>query len=94
MACLFAAPFFTLQIIENVGITGKPFETPYRLYADLYTPGIQFGFHDFDPNARPQTNLLQRQIYYDQFTVPAVKCIESIASFPPGCASGFPPSSR
>ena len=73
MACLFAVPFFTLQIIENLGIAGKPFETPYRLYADLYTPGIHFGFHDFDPTRRPQTNLPQRQIYYDQFTVPAVK---------------------
>jgi hypothetical protein len=73
VACLFAVPFVTLQIIENLGITGKPFETPYRLYADLYTPGIHFGFHDFDPSRRPQTNLPQRQIYYDQFTVPAVK---------------------
>jgi 4-amino-4-deoxy-L-arabinose transferase-like glycosyltransferase len=66
-----AAPFLALQVIENIGITGHPLKTPYRLYADLYTPQMSFGFHDFDPTVRPQTTLRQRQDYYDQFTIPA-----------------------
>ena len=73
VACVFASPLLALQLIENVGITGNPLRTPYRLYADLYTPQMSFGFHDFDPTVRPQTKLPQRQIYYDQFTVPAVR---------------------
>jgi hypothetical protein len=72
-ACLCATPFLSLQIIENVGVTGDPLRTPYRMYADLYTPQMSFGFHSFDPTVRPQTSLPQRQIYYDQFTVPAAQ---------------------
>ena len=70
---LAAAPFLSLQIIENVGVTGKPLMTPYRAYADLFTPQMSFGFHEFNPHMRPMTNLPQRQIYYYAFTVPAAK---------------------
>jgi hypothetical protein len=68
-----ATPFLALQIIENVGITGSPFRSTYRLYVDLYTPQMSFGFHEFDPAIRPKTSLPQRQDYYDEFTVPAAK---------------------
>jgi 4-amino-4-deoxy-L-arabinose transferase-like glycosyltransferase len=71
VAC--ALPFLGLQVIENLGITGQPFKTPYRLYADLYTPGMSYGFHTFDPTVRPQTTLQQRQDYFDAFTVPAAR---------------------
>jgi len=73
VACLVAtsSPFLSLQLIENIGVTGHALKTPYRLYADLYTPQMSFGFHDFDPTIRPQTTLPQRQDYYDQFTIPA-----------------------
>lgn len=37
LVCVAALPFLAIQIVENVGITGSPFKTPYRLYADLYT---------------------------------------------------------
>src|SRR5204862_6717439 len=36
VAC--AAPFLAIQIILDIGVTGDPFKTPYRLYADLFTP--------------------------------------------------------
>ena len=71
VAC--AIPFLALQVIENIGVTGDALKTPYRLYADLYTPQMSFGFHQFDPSVRPKTNLPQRQDYYDQFTVPAAR---------------------
>src|SRR5207248_95774 len=60
-------------VIENIGVTGNAFKTPYRLYADLYTPQMSFGFHEFNPTIRPQTSLPQRQDYYDQFTLPAAR---------------------
>jgi hypothetical protein len=66
-----AAPFLALQVVQNRSITGRWLETPYRLYADLYTPQMSFGFHRFDPTIRPKTTLQQRVDYYDQFTVPA-----------------------
>jgi hypothetical protein len=34
---------------------------------------MSFGFHDIHPTARPQSTLPQRQIYYEQFTVPALR---------------------
>jgi hypothetical protein len=68
-----AVPFLALQVIENVGVTGEPFKTPYRLYADLYTPQMSFGFHEFDPNVRPRTSLPQKQDYYDVFTAPIAR---------------------
>ena len=71
VAC--AAPFLALQFIQNLGISRDPFKTPYRLYADLYTPQMSFGFHRFDPSARPQTDLPQRIDYYNEFTVPAAR---------------------
>lgn len=71
--CVAAAPFLALQVIQNVGITGDPLKSPYRLYADLYTPQMSFGFHRFDETIRPQTTLPQRQDYYDEFTIPAAR---------------------
>ena len=60
-------------MIENKGVTGQWLKTPYRLYADLFTPQMSFGFHEFDPTIRPQTTLPQRQAYYDEFTIPAAQ---------------------
>jgi hypothetical protein len=70
---LAAAPFLALQGVLNVGLTGRVFQSPYRLYCDLFTPQMTFGFHKFDPTLKPKTNLLQRQIYYEEFTVPAAR---------------------
>src|SRR5205814_6214268 len=71
--CAAAAPFLALQVVQNVGITRKPFKTPYRKYVDEFTPSAAFGFHKWDSSRRPATSLLQRQIYYDKMTIPAVK---------------------
>lgn len=34
---------------------------------------MSLGFHPFDPTVRPQTQLAQREDYYDEFTIPAAQ---------------------
>jgi hypothetical protein len=70
VAC--AAPFIALQLALDRGVTGHWLLTPYRVYCDMFTPQMSFGFHRIDPNARPQTTLQQRIDYYRDFTVGAV----------------------
>ncbi len=71
VAC--ALPFLSLQLLFNRGVTGNFFETPYHRYCELFTPQMTFGFHQYDPDARPQTTLLQRLKYYQEFTVSAAQ---------------------
>ena len=71
VAC--ATPFLALQLVFNRGVTGSFFETPYHRYCELFTPQMTFGFHRYDPTARPQTTLLQRIKYYRGFTVSAAQ---------------------
>ena len=40
------APFSIFQVIFNLGVTGKPFESPYRYYLDRDAPQLSFGFHE------------------------------------------------
>ena len=68
-----AAPFLALQLIFNIGVTGRWNESPYRHHADRFTPGMTFGFHQPDPHAQPQTTLPQRLAYYDDYTLTATK---------------------
>jgi hypothetical protein len=68
-----AIPFLALQIIFNVGVTGMWYQTPFDLYADRDYPGTTLGFHKFDPIRRPVSQLPQKQKYYDDFAVPAIK---------------------
>ena len=68
-----AAPFLTIQIIFNYGVTGNPLLTPYRYSGDLFTPQVSLGFHRFDPSVKPQTNLLQKQVYFELFTAPTAE---------------------
>jgi hypothetical protein len=74
-ACLIGAalPFLALQIVFNVGVTGKWYRTPFDHYADRDYPGTTLGFHEFDPSRRPASQLPQKQKYYDDFAVPAIK---------------------
>jgi hypothetical protein len=74
-ACLVAAalPFLALQIVFNVGVTGKWYRTPFDHYADRDYPGTTIGFHEYDPARRPVSRLPQKQKYYDDFAVPAIK---------------------
>ncbi len=89
-----ALPFLAVQVIQNIGVVGKPFTTPYRAYCDAYTPQMSFGFHDFDPNIRPQTNLQQRLDYYDHFTLPAAREHALVPTWKVWIASRFPVLSK
>jgi hypothetical protein len=64
-----AAPFLLVQLIFNVGVSGSPFTSPYRIYLDRDAPQLSFGFHTFDPNQRPQSKLPQKQIYHLTYNV-------------------------
>jgi hypothetical protein len=59
-----AAPFLALQIAFDLRVTGHVFETPYTLYLNREQPGAAFGFHQFDPNAHPQSALAQQRADY------------------------------
>jgi len=58
-------PFFTVQVVFDLRTTGHAFKTPYTLYLNEQVPGGTFGFHRFDPNARPQSSLPQVQADYE-----------------------------
>jgi hypothetical protein len=66
--CLMAGaiPFLTLQIVFDDGITGNPLKTPYVLYLEQNQPGAVFG-SALKEGEQPQTQLLQKRIYYEQF---------------------------
>lgn len=68
-----AAPFLALQAVFDKGVTGSYVKTPYTLYLEQDQPGTAFGFHPFDPAARPRSPLPQKQDYYDVFFAPAVR---------------------
>jgi 4-amino-4-deoxy-L-arabinose transferase-like glycosyltransferase len=73
LPCLAAAPFLSLQLVLDRGVTGRWTRTPYQEYVDLFNPGLGYGFATFDPSVRPKTTLQQKQDYYDEFVVPEVK---------------------
>lgn len=60
-------PFVSLQLLLNHGITGSWVQTPFGLYADTEYPGTNYGFHPYDPAARPQSELPQMQKLYDRY---------------------------
>ncbi|MDQ3440051.1 MAG: hypothetical protein M3478_06840, partial [Planctomycetota bacterium] len=62
-----AVPLLAVQVVLNYGVTGNALKTPYRLYCDLFVPGISFGFHEPDPSIQLQTAVVQKQVYYDVF---------------------------
>jgi hypothetical protein len=59
-----AAPFLSLQLAFDKGVTGHFFHTPFRMYLDRDVPGTEFGFPREDPAARPQSVVPQKQEYY------------------------------
>jgi hypothetical protein len=74
-ACLVvlgAAPFLAIQLVFNKGVTGHLFETPFRMYLDRDAPGTQFGFPAYDPRARPQSIVPQKQEYYSNWVTPFI----------------------
>ncbi|MEA2710227.1 MAG: hypothetical protein QOF78_2828, partial [Phycisphaerales bacterium] len=69
-----AAPFVALQLVENVGVTGRLFQTPYQLYAEQDSPRLQVGFSDPAATTRPlQSQLVQKQEFYDKFLSPEIQ---------------------
>ena len=62
-----AAPMLAAQLVLDRGITGRWTETPFRLYADRDYPGTAYGFHRFDPAARPESPLPQKQSLFDYY---------------------------
>jgi hypothetical protein len=62
-----AVPSLLFQLILDHGITGHWTRTPFRLYADRDYPGTSYGFHPYDPTARPLSPLPQKQALYDQY---------------------------
>ena len=69
LALMLAAPlpFLIVQLTLDRGITGHWTETPFRLYADRDYPGTAYGFHRFDPAARPASRLPQKQALYAEY---------------------------
>ena len=59
-----AAPFLMLQVVFNHGVTGRWTESPYTYSLNIDQPGSAFGFHHFDPKAKPASQLLEKQDYY------------------------------
>jgi hypothetical protein len=55
-----ALPLICVQLILNHGITGEWLRTPFGLYADRDYPGTGYGFHPYDPSARPESDLPQK----------------------------------
>jgi hypothetical protein len=68
-----AAPFLAIQLAFDKGVTGRFFETPFRMYLDRDAPGTQFGFPKYDPSARPKSVLPQKQAYYQNWVVPYIR---------------------
>ena len=67
-----AAPFLTVQIIFDKGVTGHYLKTPFELYQQQDVPGTQFGFPRFDPSVRPHSTLPQKQDYYSNWVMPFI----------------------
>ena len=68
-----AAPFLAVQLHFNKGVTGSYTRTPFEQYINRFQPQTSFGFHDFDPNIRADTNLPQKQALYELFVVPRAR---------------------
>jgi hypothetical protein len=73
LALVAAAPFLMLQLIEDVGVTGKLFDTPYAMYARQDSPNLKMGFGAIDTSAKPQSGLLQKQLFYEKFLLPEME---------------------
>lgn len=58
------APFLSLQLLFDEGVTGHLLQTPYQFYIQRNHPGTEYGFRRFDPRARPRTKLPQKLVYY------------------------------
>jgi MFS family permease len=60
-------PPLLLQLIFNFGVTGRLLETPFRFYADRDHPDTSFGFHTFNPQTKPVSDLPQKLALYREY---------------------------
>jgi len=60
-----AAPFLALQVMFDIGVTGRPLQTPYTYSLRQDQPGAEFGFHHYDPTRRPATTHSGKLAYYN-----------------------------
>lgn len=60
-----AAPFLSLQIIHNLGLTGHPLRTAYTAYLQREQPGAQFGIRRYESSWKPATDSPQLRAYYN-----------------------------
>jgi 4-amino-4-deoxy-L-arabinose transferase-like glycosyltransferase len=65
------APFFTLQLISNKGITGHLFELPWTYYGERNDPYDTLSNAPFDPSRRTQSIVPEIVKFQDEFTRPA-----------------------
>ena len=70
---LAALPFLSLQLAFNRGVTGSFATAPHTLYLDTDQPDTTYGFHLYKPDAKPQSTLPQKVVYYRNFMLPDVK---------------------
>jgi hypothetical protein len=68
-----AAPFLTVQLIFNKGVTGHVLQTPFAYYIDRDHPQTSFGFHDYDPRDGAASSLPQKRDYYRNVIAPLVQ---------------------
>jgi hypothetical protein len=68
-----AIPFVVIQLVADYGITGHVLDTPYQRYLTQYFPGLTLGFAPFNRQWTPQTDLLQKRVYYETFIVPMLE---------------------
>jgi hypothetical protein len=70
VAC--AAPFLSMQLFLNHGVTGRWLQTPVQKYEELYWPGVVFGMHRHAlPGDYSQVSWLpQFKDNYKQFVLP------------------------
>ena len=73
-----AMPCVALQLIENVGITGRALDTPHQFYARRDNPNLSVGFGGGgnDGGARtPEVRsvLPQKRAFYERFLKPALE---------------------
>jgi hypothetical protein len=68
-----AAPFLTLQLVFNKGVTGSFTRTPYTYYLERDQPQTSFGFHAYDASLAPRSTLAQKREYYRNFMQPMIE---------------------
>ena len=54
---LAALPFLSLQLAFNKGVTGSFARAPHTLYLDTDQPDTTYGFHPYNPDAKPLSTI-------------------------------------